>query len=201
VKKTLPFRLYKWIKQICKILGKKYKKFKYLERFLNDVENSIRLLVHTAEWLSEKKFAFDNIDNINYPTKSTILDLHDFLVHKYEKDKDKIHKGIITDAQLEFTGVKYFMNKHTDPLEDIIIRGAHIFNKFLEEGHPFVDGNKRTGWATLWVFLRANGYLLYLPYYSLQFEHAKRIEQWADGKIESDNITEIVQWIKKYIKK
>ena len=118
-------------------------------------------MLFTSEWVSQRQFRFTTVKCINYPTKQTIRDLHDFLVIKYEKDVDRIHKGEYSLAQLNFTGIKYWKEPHPDRKEDLILRGAHIFNKFLEEGHPFVDGNKRTGWATLWIFLTANGsYLL-----------------------------------------
>jgi death-on-curing protein len=35
---------------------------------------------------------------------------------------------------------------------------AYLFH--IVQGHPFVDGNKRTGLAAAAVFLRANGYVL-----------------------------------------
>jgi len=93
------------------------------------------------------------------------------------------------------------MEKNPDPVEDIIIRGAHIFNKFLEEGHPFIDGNKRTGWATLWIFLAANGIIFFFPNNFRKDDQIKKIEKWADYKEESANIPEIIEWIKTYYRK
>ena len=44
--------------------------------------------------------------------------------------------------------------------EDIIFKAAHIFNQFLEAGHPFVDGNKQTGFVILWLFLKNFGMMI-----------------------------------------
>ncbi|MGH6783161.1 MAG: type II toxin-antitoxin system death-on-curing family toxin, partial [Sphingomicrobium sp.] len=43
----------------------------------------------------------------------------------------------------------------SDPIE---IAAAYLF--YLCRNHPFVDGNKRTGLASMLVFLRSNGLLL-----------------------------------------
>ena len=201
MKKSLIFRLYKWFKQVCKTLGKDFRKFRYLEKVLDEFEKTIRLFNYTREWLIKKKFSFTVIDGINYPTVDTIKKLHDFLVVKYERDINKIHKGEYSLAPLNFEGIKYWMTESSNREDDIVLRGAHVFNKFLEEGHPFVDGNKRTGWATLWIFLASNGYLFFFPTYFRESKQVEKIECWADGKRSSDNITEIVDWIKKYIKK
>ncbi len=40
------------------------------------------MLDHTIEWLSENKFGYQDIDGIKYPTKKTIIEMHDFLVEK-----------------------------------------------------------------------------------------------------------------------
>lgn len=198
MKKSLILKFYRWFFKQCKTLGKN---FRYLEKTLDEIEKTFRLLNYTREWLNKKKFRFTVVNNINYPTIKTIKSLHDFLVVQYERDIDKIHKGEYSLAPLDFEGIKYWMGENSNREEDIILRGAHIFNKFLVEGHPFIDGNKRTGWATLWIFLASNGYFFFFPMYFREREQVKRIERWADGKRASDNINEIVDWIKRYIKK
>ncbi len=80
-----------------------------------------------------------------------------------------------------------------------LLRGARIFNKFLQEGHPFVDGNKRTGFVTLWLFLLLNGIRLKLSLLNYK-EQAKQIERWADIKMKRENvISEIYLWLDKNI--
>jgi len=200
-KKSVLIKIYFLFKRICTVLGEKSKKFKYLKKRLDEFEKTGRLLIYTSEWLSKEEFRFTIVDDIKYPTIETIKKLHDFLVTKYETDVDRIHNGDYTLAALKFEGIKYWMKKQSNREDDIILRGAHIFNKFLEEGHPFVDGNKRTGWATLWIFLAANGYIFFFPMYFSEREQVKKIEQWANLKENSKNIDEITEWIKRYIRK
>lgn len=201
MKKKLLIAFYKAVKKTCKVFGRKLKLFADLEKRLSKIEKTIRLFVYTTEWLSKNEFRFTVVDNIKYPTIQTIKSLHDFFVIKYESDIDKIHKGEYSLAALKFEGIKYWMKNHRDKKEDIILRGAHIFNKFLEEGHPFVDGNKRTGWATLWIFLVANKLNFSFPVDFQEAEQIEKIERWAHLKENSKNIDEIVEWIKQCIKK
>lgn len=141
-------RFYRWFRKVCKILSKEFKTFRYIEKKFEEIDKTIRLLKYTQEWLNKKKFQFTIVKGIKYPTIETIINLHDFLVEQYEHDIDKIHKGNYSLSGLDFEGIKYWVEKNPDNFEDIVLRGAHIFNLFLEEGHPFVDGNKRTGWES-----------------------------------------------------
>ena len=43
--------------------------------------------------------------------------------------------------------------------EDIFTKAAYLL-KGIIQGHPFVDGNKRTGFEATDIFLRKNGYYL-----------------------------------------
>jgi death-on-curing family protein len=134
------------------------------------------------------------IDEVKYPTINSIIRFHDFLIEEFKLKQDPVHRGIISKSVLDFTGVKFYLRKKDNKQEDIILRGAHIFNKFLQEGHPFVDGNKRTGFVTLWMFLIING--INFSLIGDYMKEAKRIEGWAEN-IEKDNIEEILIWIKK----
>ena len=195
--------MYLLTRKIYRLLCRKFKIFRDIDKHLIEINNTILLLGYTKEWLSKSEFRFIKVDGILYPTIDTIRALHDFLVIKYEKQRDKIYIGELSLAQLDFTGIKYWMEKNPDPVEDIIIRGAHIFNKFLEEGHPFIDGNKRTGWATLWIFLSVNGITFFFPnnfYKNENVKNVEKIKQWANHKDDSKNIPEIIEWIKKYKK-
>jgi death-on-curing family protein len=191
---------YRFIHRVCHVLGKKNKFFKNLDQLFVDIEKNIRLYLFISEYLSKGKFHFTIVNAIKYPTVGTIKELHDFLVIKYQSDKDKIHGGELSLAPLEFSGIKYYLASKSDRKEDIIYRGAFIFNKFLEEGHPFIDGNKRTGWVTLWLFLAANGYIFSFPPRLEGSKQAQKVEEWANFKEESNNINEIVDWIRKYVK-
>lgn len=153
---------------------------------------------HTKKWISKNEFYYDEIHGIKYPTVSTIIDIHDFLVDAFRSEGEKVHNGILSDAVLSFSGIKYYMKGKDDKNEDIIIRAAHIFNLFLEEGHPFVDGNKRTGFVVTWLFLLLNGIELHLSSFHYK-KHVEKINTWADLS-PKDNISEITQWIKHNIR-
>ena len=121
--------------------------------------------------------------------------MHDYLIEEFQSEGEpNVHPGLLNDGPLEFTGIKYYEEKSKNKWEDIIHRGARLFNIFLEEGHPFVDGNKRTGFVTLWIFLMINGYHIKFKYLNYKI-HYKKIKRWAQLN-DTDNIYEISQWIK-----
>ena len=150
----------------------------------------------TKKWLQQSIFEYVEINEIKYPTQQTIINLHDLLIDCYSKEED-VPKGVLFDANLSFEGIKYYLGEKEDKREDIIFKAAHIFNQFLEAGHPFVDGNKRTGFVILWLFLKMNGIELKLSIFNYK-HHVKKIEKWAD-LTKSDNIEEIVSWLKENI--
>ena len=115
------------------------------------------MLRHTKTWLEKDEFEYVEINGIKYPTAKTIINLHDFLVQCFVKEGEEVHEGTMSDANLSFHGIKYYETDKEGKRDDIIFKAAHIFNQFLEAGHPFVDGNKRTGFVTLWLFLMMNG--------------------------------------------
>lgn len=43
--------------------------------------------------------------------------------------------------------------------KDVIEEAVALWESFMQN-HPFIDGNKRTAFAILYVFLRVNGYQL-----------------------------------------
>ena len=141
---------------------------------------------------NKKEIEAENIDGIFYPTEKSIIYLHDYLIRALRLDESEIHEGIISAGVLSFPGVKYYLKKLDNRREDILLRGAEIFNKFLQAGHPFVDGNKRTGFATLWLFLLINGIKLKLSLIEYK-NHAQQIEKWAD--IGEDSIKGISRWL------
>ena len=148
----------------------------------------------TKKWLEKKEFKYEEINGIKYPTKDTIMYIHDFLIESFIKEGELAHRGLLTDAQLSFEGIQSYQEEKENKQEDIILRGAHIFNQFLQAGHPFIDGNKRTGFVTLWFFLLLNGFTLKVSSWSYK-NHLKKFNRWAVAT-ESDNIDEIVRWIK-----
>ncbi len=160
------------------------------------MKNQKPLIIHLLDWLeTTKEFVPDKKNGIFYPTKEQIISLHDYLITKFQwEGEPNVHPGLQNDGPLDFTGIKYYEEKIDNKWDDLIYRGAKIFNLFLEEGHPFVDGNKRTGFVTLWIFLIINNFRIRFDYLNYQVNYDK-IKKWADLNSD-DNIYEISEWIK-----
>ena len=63
--------------------------------------------------------------------------------------------------------------------KDVIEEAAALWESFMQN-HPFIDGNKRTAFAILYVFLRVNGYQLR--------PNAKAIEVFIYGLFEKNAV-------------
>jgi prophage maintenance system killer protein len=155
-----------------------------------------RLFLHLIEYIPElTKFEPDEHDGVYYPTRKLIIDLHGFLINCFKQEGDvAVNPGLYTDSDLEFTGIKYYESSLINKYDNIIHKGAEIFSLFLDKGHPFTDGNKRTGFVTLWVFLLMNGYNIRFDYYNYE-RHLEKIVRWADADISADKLSEIKDWI------
>lgn len=155
----------------------------------------IKMWKTLKDWSKKKEIEVEEIKGVLYPTEQTIIKLHDYIIRKLRLDENEIHEGTISTGVLSFEGIKYYFKGSVNKREDLLLRGARIFNKFLQEGHPFVDGNKRTGFVTLWLFLILNGIRLKLSLLNYK-EQAKQIEKWADIKIKREVVVrEIYTWL------
>lgn len=72
---------------------------------------------------------------------------------------------------------------------DEVHRLAAAYCFAIVKNHPFVDGNKRTGFLAMFSFLYANGRYLRAD----EMEAAETIEQLAAGTISEDSLT---QWLR-----
>ena len=152
------------------------------------------ILDYFIDWLTEyKQLEPDEVKGIYYPNKKQIISLHDYLINNFKYKGELVNNGLQTDGVLDFTGLKYYEDRLENKLEDIVYRGARIFNSFLEEGHPFNDGNKRTGFVTLWIFLIINNHNVIFKFLNYG-EHVEKFRKWAMSS--NDNIYEITMWIK-----
>jgi prophage maintenance system killer protein len=154
------------------------------------------LAVHLMNWLeTSKELVPEEREGIFYPTKEQIISLHDFLINEFQSEGEpNVHPGLLNDGPLDFIGIKYYEENKDNNWENLIYKGAKLFNLFLEEGHPFIDGNKRTGFVTLWIFLTINNFNIKFEYLNYN-DHYKKIRGWADINSE-DNIYKISMWIK-----
>lgn len=75
-----------------------------------------------------------------------------------------------------------------DPYETVIHKAAFLMHSLLRY-HQFIDGQKRTGISTAFVFLGLNGYTFWSRYPIEEFHYCIDV---AEGKYEVEEITE---WI------
>lgn len=87
---------------------------------------------------------------INYLNNNEITQIHYAVM---EKDEDI---NILHPNQLKYT-LDRIQWSHYSRDEDFFDKCAILFRDIVS-GHIFVDGNKRTGFASLHLFLRKNGY-------------------------------------------
>ena len=125
------------------------------------------------------------------PAIDTIIDVaeiiraHDKIIRRYGGEK-----GILNRGELEFAAGWIKSN----PKRSAIWKAA-ILMRGIVCGHPFVDGNKRTGFVTLWLFLLLNDIILKPT--SMDYKlHTQKIVQWAENiSNKKDNIPEIIKWL------
>ncbi len=67
---------------------------------------------------------------------------------------------------------------------------AAAYGYGLAKNHPFIDGNKRTAFMVIYVFLGLNGYLLDVP----EIEVVQIMEQLATDQISQEFLAE---WLEK----
>jgi len=98
--------------------------------------------------ISEKK------SKIEFVSVNEILDIHDRILNETGGES-----GLLNMSNMEFT-VDFVENQsYSIEIIDIFLLSAIIVRDIIQ-GHPFVDGNKRTGMEVLDVFLRKNGHQL-----------------------------------------
>lgn len=66
---------------------------------------------------------------------------------------------------------------------------AAAYGYGLVKNHPFIDGNKRTAFMTLYVFLRLNGWVLEVP----EVEVVMMIEQLS---IDETSQAQLADWLR-----
>jgi death-on-curing protein len=86
----------------------------------------------------------------DYLTLVEVLTIHDVLVAEFGGATGVRDPGALESA---------LFRPQTGYYRDVIEEAAALFES-LVQNHPFVDGNKRAGFAATDVFLRMNGYVL-----------------------------------------
>lgn len=73
-----------------------------------------------------------------------------------------------------------------------LISLAAVIAHGIVRNHPFIDGNKRTAFQVMFVFLKVNGKTLDVP----EPEVVLTMTDLAEGKIQENNL---VNWLQKYL--
>jgi death-on-curing protein len=85
-----------------------------------------------------------------YLTRRTIEAIHEEQIQAYGGSSGIRDKGLVEAA---------VFRPQTGYYEDIIEEAAALWES-LSQNHPFIDGNKRTAYAAMHVFLGLNGYVI-----------------------------------------
>ncbi len=89
-------------------------------------------------------------NDIEYITVEEIIRIHERMIFELGGEPGILFKGDL-DFLTAMMDNRYFIN------HDILSMASKILNGIIR-GHPFVDGNKRTGYESADAFLRKNGY-------------------------------------------
>ncbi|WP_414044153.1 type II toxin-antitoxin system death-on-curing family toxin [Macrococcus sp. EM39E] len=128
---------------------------------------------------------------MEYLTEKDIIILNTFLIKKYSpaeqigvKEPTALHMTVESPKQNVF-GMELYPT--------LELKAANLYRNIVLK-HIFFNGNKRTAFMALNVFLRKNGKRLYVD----QMEAVEFTVKIATDKLEEDVIAE---WIERYIEK
>ena len=105
-----------------------------------------------------------------YPTLDDVLAIHEDQIKRFGGAPG------IRDMGLVEMGL---FRPQTGYYKDVLEESAALWESFMQN-HPFIDGNKRTAFAILYVFLRVNGYQI-VP-------SAKQIEIFIYGLFDKNTV-------------
>ncbi len=117
-------------------------------------------------------------DSIKFLTVKEIVRLHEEILNETGGEH-----GILNIGHIEFA-VDFISDRAFSPETTDIFRLAALLVRNIISGHPFVDGNKRTGLEAADVLLGMNGYYI-------KFEKEKGIAfavAVAQGDLDKDSI-------------
>ena len=119
-----------------------------------------------------------------YPALDDVLAIHEDQIRRFGGAPG------IRDMGLVEMGL---FRPQTGYYKDVIEEASALWESFMQN-HPFIDGNKRTAFAILYVFLRVNGYQL-VP-------NAKEIETFIYGLFDQNAVKfeNLDRWLRKNTK-
>ena len=126
---------------------------------------------------------------MRYLSVTEVLDLHRRLIEQSGGSPGIRDRGALVSAvrqpQMEFGGEELYSS---------IAEKAAALGFALIQNHPFVDGNKRTGHASMEVFLRLNGWEIVASV----DEQERLAINVADGTVSRD---ELAEWLSAHVER
>ena len=118
-----------------------------------------------------------------------------------EKRFPRMTKGIIPEREPSLESVIEKPNRilfgHESPYQNLIAKAA-VMMEALTRWHIFVDGNKRTGLMTAFMYLYFNEIYLAIPIDSVKFTIKVADTRETDEESTNKLIQEIAEWLKKH---
>ena len=111
-------------------------------------------------------------------------EIHDRQIRKYGGSHGIRDEGLLISALANPKNVYAYDPTHT------IASLASSYGYSIAKNHPFIDGNKRTAFLVVFIFLYLNGKLLEVP----EPEAVIMMQNLASGTIDQNQFT---QWIEK----
>ncbi len=129
------------------------------------------------------------IEPVKYLRLEQVLAVHTTLIERYGGRHGIRDKGLVESAVFRPQTTVFGREAYPDFFGKCAVLGYSLI-----QNHPFIDGNKRTGFAAMHLMLLMNGYDLT----SSTTEEVKMAEKTASGKMKE---SEIALWLKKHSKK
>ena len=159
---------------VLEILGKETYE-KYLKQ-LNGKELSIPI---------KREITVFQLKQLLYLDINDIIMIHDRLIAEFGGVPGIRDSDILTSV---FDRVRHSQVYGEDTLPTLFHKGAYLFKEIVQQ-HPFVDGQKRTGLTSMFVFLGLNGYFMW----SRDIEKELHIAvETAKGNV---RIAELMSWL------
>lgn len=120
--------------------------------------------------------------------ESIVIYIHDDQIAQHGGSYGIINRGLLASALARPRNLYGYQG------EDNFANLAASYGYGVTKNHCFVDGNKRTAFQVMFVFLRINGLYLDAP----ESEVVIIMQQLAENKISQEDLA---QWLEKYIAK
>jgi len=128
-------------------------------------------------------------ETIQYLSLEQVIVAHAALIKHYGGSESIFNQGLLESAIFRPQATAFGQEAYPTLFEKCAVLGYSLI-----QNHPFIDGNKRAGFAGMHLMLLINGFDLN----STTKEEISLAENIASGKMRE---TEIVQWLKQHFKK